>query len=345
MDSLRKYGLSHIYLDENIDNFSNVAIGLVIRALGANFNVCYYNSNQRLESFFKEVICSSKLFLDLKIDFYHNFTDFKNFILNKKSYDLIVIDNFNFNDISEKEFLDLLKLKDKNCEIVFVSSLKNENYELFKNKFDLISEFEYKKDNLKFSTRNINGENIAENKLIFNLTGNGKGKSTSSFGYLFRSLIDKKNVGLVYFDKGGNFYSERVFFEALSKFSNSFENNLKIGKFDFYVSGMQRFDGKNFRFENNKEDLIEAKVGIEFAINLISKKEIVVLEELNSTISLKLLIFSDIEKLLSLQNCDLVITGRYSPIDLVDISNKVIVINDHKHYSKKGHGVKKGIDF
>lgn len=330
MDGLRSYGLSHLYLDEDTCHFSYVAAGLLIRALGAKLKVLYYNSNSKLKDFFINVLFKSNLFESFDVDFYESLDELN--LSQLENYDLIIFDNFSLEVMDEVEILKLLKSRGINCEIVFVFSLRND-YEKVMHSFDLVSEF---KCILNKS---------CTNKLsrMLNITGNGKGKSTYSFGHIIRSLIDKKSVGLVYFDKGGDFYSERFFFDVLSKFTK--DNSGKIGKFDFYVSGMQRFDGKNFRFENKPEDLIEAKKGLDFAKKLILEKEVVILEELNTAISLKLLKFEEICEILNLAKCELLITGRYSPKDITSMSIKIVEVVEVKHYSKSSHMVRKGIDF
>ena len=223
-----------------------------------------------------------------------------------------------------------LENKNKNTEVVFAFSNKSELEEI-KDKFDLISYYDYKNNN---TSNNFN--------LSYNITGNGKGKSTYSFGYLIRKFIEKKDVALLYFDKGGDFYSEREFFRSLEKFS---EENRFYGRFNFFVSGNVRFDGKNFRFKNSNEDIVEAKRGLNLLKENLKEKEVIVLEELNSTISLKLLNLEEVIPILNSLKSEVMITGRYSPKDLVSISKCLVEVIEIEHYSKRGHLVRKGIDF
>ena len=340
MDSLRTYGLTHAYLDTEIKEFSNVACGLLVRALGANLRVCYLNFNSTLLSdFFMEIFNSNSFDNVNNVTFYEK--NAKINLDNLNNYDLVLFDNFSFENISKDKILDFFKNKNKNLEVVFVFSNKNELEEI-KEKFDLISYYQYNRNNydLKGDTNSIfNSNNF---NLRYNITGNGKGKSTYSFGYLIRNYIEKKDVALVYFDKGGDFYSERDFFNALEKFS---QKNSSYGKFNFFVSGNVRFDGENFRFKNCEEDIVEAKRGLELIRDNLVEKDLIVLEELNSTISLKLLNLDEVMYILNFLKSEVMITGRYSPKNLVSISNCLIEVIDIKHYSSKGHLVRKGIDF
>ena len=41
MTKTRTIGLNHIYLDTNIENYSNIAVGYILRALGHGLKVAY----------------------------------------------------------------------------------------------------------------------------------------------------------------------------------------------------------------------------------------------------------------------------------------------------------------
>ena len=51
MINLRTYGLNHIYFDENIEDFSNVAVGLIIRALGHGLKIAYIDCSNTASKF------------------------------------------------------------------------------------------------------------------------------------------------------------------------------------------------------------------------------------------------------------------------------------------------------
>lgn len=341
------YGLTHAYADTEIKEFSNTLCGLLVRALGANLRVCYCNFNSSLLSdFFKEIF-NSNLFENIdNVTFYEN--NNKNSMINIENlndYDLVLFDNFSFNFISCDKILNFLENKNNNTEVVFAFSNRNELEEI-KDKFDLISYYDYKNNKNENKTTPNSNFNLSSNfKIAYNITGNGKGKSTFSFGYLIRNFIEKKDVALLYFDKGGDFYSERDFFKVLEKFS---EQNSSYGKFKFFITGCVRFDGKNFRFKNLEEDILEAKRGLNLLKENLKGKDVIVLEELNSTISLKLLNLEEVIPVLNNLNnlnIEVMVTGRYSPKDLVNISKCIVDVIEIEHYSKKGHLVRKGIDF
>lgn len=312
MKMIREKGMSHIYFDENIDKYSNVGLGLVIRALGAKMKVCYVDIQ-------KNSYILNKFFLNLNYEnfFYFNFEDLIFSQLN--DFDVIVFDNCIFEIFEKEQILNLLKNKDKNLEVIFTFSNKDQ-FNLIKENFDLISQYKY----IKYNFSDFR---------IFNITGNGKGKSTYLFGMLLRFLIEKDRVcELIYFDKGGNFYSERSFF-----------NKIKSDKFDFKISGIERFDGTKFRFENLEQDFKEAKRGLQLFIN--SKSEVIFLDELNTIIKTGLLKKKYIIDALQKKKGLIFLSGRYSCDEIINISDVLIEVIEFKHYIYQGFGVKKGIDF
>lgn len=312
MIGTRKQSMSHIYFDENIDKYSNVGLGLVIRALGAKMKVCYVDIQ-------KNSYILNQFFLNLNYEnfFYFNFEDLIFSQLN--DFNVIIFDNCIFEIFDKEQILNILKNKPENLEIIFTFSNRDQ-FNSIKESFDLISEYKYVKDS--FSDFGI-----------FNITGNGKGKSTYLFGMLLRFLIEKNRVcQLIYFDKGGNFYSERFFFDKL-----------KSELFDLKISGTQRFDGIKFRFENLEQDFKEAKKGLQLFID--SKSEVIFLDELNTTIKTGLLKKEEIFDALEEKEGLIVLSGRYSCDEIIEISDVLVEVIECKHYVYQGFGVRKGIDF
>lgn len=348
----RTKGLTHAYLDKEIEGFSNIAVGLLIRAIGHNLRIAYIDTQDKATKFnnFLENLSLSysftKKFNRLSVDLYtfkqnnkimkslipqvEFYTiDEKIFYQGLTDYDLIIFDNLKENKVDKFKLLNLINNKGPETELVLIFSDEKEFNEI-KDNADLITVYEYTKRQLFGS------------KGIINVTGNGKGKSTYGFGYLIRNFINKRDVKLVYFDKGGDFYGEKHFFESLKKWSK--ENNL-YGKFDYVSTGLTRFTEGKFRFENTDLDVKEAKEGLMLLKTSLKKQTPVIAEELNTTIQTGLLTIEEILPVLQNAANETVITGRYSPKEILDISTLIIEAKEIKHYSKKGEGVRKGIDF
>ena len=353
MINLRTYGLNHIYFDENIEDFSNVAVGLIIRALGHGLKIAYIDCSNTASKFtnFLENLSLSNSFIRkfdrFLIDIYRfksdlimsktilplvEFTNIPHHMFWKEinSYDLVVFDKCYFKCIPKLKIINLLNNKPKKTEIIFVLQEKKE-FDEIKSYFDLITHYKHTNKNTIISKSNI-----------LNITGNGKGKSTYCFGMIIRAYLNKDDVRLIYFDKGGDFYGERRFFDPLKKWAK--ENTL-YGRFDYVATGCRRFDGSSFRFENSEEDKKEAKEGLMLLRTALKKQTPVIAEELNTTIKTNLLDKKEVLDVLKSVVNELIITGRYSPKEFLELSNQIIEAEEIKHYSKFGHSVRKGIDF
>lgn len=352
----RVVGLNHIYFDSDIEGFSNVATGLVVRALGSGLRVAYVDcsgGNAVRFSNFLENLCLSysfvKMFPKFSMDIF-SYTaldkvsrtliphvefvniDKEMFWKSLVDYDLIVFDSVNFDVISKFKIMNFLSSNDIYTETAFVFD-KKKDFDEISPQFDLISEFNYEKK--------ASG-GLSNVKSILNVTGSGHGKSVYGFGFVIRSFILKKDVKLIYFDKGGDLYGEQRFFFALKKWA--FENDL-YGKFDFVSSGVSRFDKGGYREGITDKDISEAREGLMLLKTSLLKQTPVIADELNTMVSLGVLNIDEIMDVLSNVNHELVITGESSPKEILDISSVVVDVVSKKDYLVSGKGYRKGIDF
>ena len=162
-------------------------------------------------------------------------------------------------------------------------------------------------------------------------TGNGKGKTTAAFGLALRAAGAGLKVYIGQFLKGRN-YSE---LKTLKKIKN-----IKVEQF-----GRRCFIKK----APDKKDIILAKSGLEKIKKIIAKKnyDMVILDEINIALKLKLLDLKEVIKLIKKtpKNLELILTGRYAPSAILKIADLVSQIKEVKHYYKKGIKARKGIEF
>lgn len=311
----REAGLSHIYLDENMLKFSNVALGVMIRALGYNLNVAYINTKKNIFS----IIFLFTRYKFENLDFY----DFDSFeIEHFQNYDLIIFDNCSFSNISKEKLLDVLKKKAPKTEILFTMKDKA-NIEEVKDEFDLISCFRYR--------MNENGK-----MNIVSVFGNGKGKTTYCIGAFVRNVLEKKKTKIIQFDKGGNFYGDTNFLKILKR------TNFEL--IDVFNYGTNRLQNGEFRLTNTKEDVDEAKRALK-ELERTQERELVIADELNTTVKTHLLEEEEILKVLSRMTNRCIISGRNPTTNMLDISGLQIEVVEKKHYYSKGYGIRKGIDY
>ncbi|EKD33483.1 MAG: Cob(I)yrinic acid a,c-diamide adenosyltransferase [uncultured bacterium] len=177
--------------------------------------------------------------------------------------------------------------------------------------------------------------------LIQVITGDGKGKTTSALGLVLRAVGAGFKIAIVLFDKGGEgHYSER---KALrERFSDSV---------DLFVTGRDRIDPVTSQFDFSIIDLDreEAERGLSIARNALSggKYDLVILDEINSTVNLGMLKEAEVLEAISKKqpHTEVVLTGRNAPAAFIEIADLVSEVVNRKHYYTNGVVARKGIDF
>ena len=166
-------------------------------------------------------------------------------------------------------------------------------------------------------------------------TGNGKGKTTASIGQIIRSLGQGFKVCLIQLFKGEAFYGEQKILENLP------------GLDFFSYSKEHPFCIKGVSLEEAAQKCKPAVEKIKEIVNNPKKYDLVVLEEFNIALRDNFIDkteFINLVKELS-KNCDIVITGRGAPDELIEIADLVTEMKEIKHPYNKGAKARKGIEF
>lgn len=162
-------------------------------------------------------------------------------------------------------------------------------------------------------------------------TGKGKGKTTAALGLALRAAGAGLKIYIGQFVKGKN-YAE---LNALKKIKN-----IKVEQF-----GRSCFIKK----APNQKDIELARNGLEKIKKIISKRvyDVVILDEINIALKLKLLALKDAINLIKKtpKKIELVLTGRYAHPEILRLADLVSEIKEIKHYYRKGIKARKGIEF
>lgn len=167
--------------------------------------------------------------------------------------------------------------------------------------------------------------------LILVLTGNGKGKSSSAFGMVARTLGHDLRVGVVQFIKGSYSTGEEAFFR-------------QSPLVEYHVMG----EGFTWETQDRARDIQTASKAWELAATMLRNEDIslVVLDELN--IVLKYGYLSTEEIIDALQHKPemqhVVVTGRAAKPELIEIADTVTEMREIKHAFKNGIRAQKGIE-
>jgi cob(I)alamin adenosyltransferase len=175
--------------------------------------------------------------------------------------------------------------------------------------------------------------------LIQIFTGNGKGKTSAAVGSAIRAAGAGLKVAIVSFDKGGDHYSERKTLERLSE------------SIDQFPTGMERFnpETRKFRLGVEDSDCEEAKRGLGIVRELFDRNEhqLIVLDEINTTTHLGMLVVEEVLDVIRSKPADMeiIMTGRDCPQAYKEIADLVSEICDEKHYMAKGVPAREGFDY
>jgi len=164
------------------------------------------------------------------------------------------------------------------------------------------------------------------------LTGNGKGKSSSAFGMLARSLGYGHNCAVVQFIKGEWECGEELFFSQLPLVS-------------YHAMGA----GFTWETQNLEKDKAAAEKAWTLAASLLADPAIdfLMLDELTYMFTQGWL---DLEKVTQAilerpANMNLVVTGRGAPEGLIAACDTVSEVKDIKHAFRNGIKAQRGIEF
>lgn len=162
-------------------------------------------------------------------------------------------------------------------------------------------------------------------------TGNGKGKTTAAFGVAVRMLGAGYRVFIGQFLKKG-LYSELKGFKRWG-------DSVSIEQF-----GSGRFVGKDATVKDRKL----AEEGLERCWKAIrsGKYDLVILDELNAALSLGIIKFDTVRRLLHEKpdNVELILTGRGAPPELINEADLVTEMVEIKHYYGSNVSARTGIE-
>jgi len=163
-------------------------------------------------------------------------------------------------------------------------------------------------------------------------TGNGKGKSSSGFGMLARSLGHGFRCGVVQFIKGSFSTGEEVFFRRFDDLV------------DYHVMG----EGYTWETQDRARDIAAAGAAWDVAARMLADPayDLVLLDELNIALTKEYVALEDVLAALASRPSKqhVVITGRGAPDALVEAADTVTEMRVVKHAFKAGIKAQHGIE-
>lgn len=167
--------------------------------------------------------------------------------------------------------------------------------------------------------------------LVLVYTGDGKGKSSSAFGVLTRTLGWGQSGGVVQFIKGKWVSGERQFFTKLGV--------------DWFSMG----EGFTWDTQDRDRDIAAAEAAFAKACEMMTSGDydLIVLDEINIALRYDYLTAETVlEGLKQRSNrTSVILTGRNAPDTLCDYADLVSEMREVKHPFKSGIKAQRGIDF
>lgn len=171
-----------------------------------------------------------------------------------------------------------------------------------------------------------------ERGVLILLKGNGKGKSSSAFGTMSRSLGHGKRCAVIQFIKGRNETGEYKFFKD--------HPNV-----DWHVMG----HGFTWETQNKEQDIAAAQQAWVLAEKLLQSNhyDMLVFDEMSYMFKYGYLDVEPVVAALQQRPKDqsVIITGRTMTLPLQDIADTISVVQDERHAFRLGVKAQAGIEF
>jgi cob(I)alamin adenosyltransferase len=171
-----------------------------------------------------------------------------------------------------------------------------------------------------------------ERGVLILLKGNGKGKSSSAFGTMARSVGHGKKCAVIQFIKGRSETGEYKLFR---------DHDL----IDWHVMG----HGFTWETQDKQQDISAAKKAWALAETLLQdgSYDMLIFDELSYMFKYEYLDVGPVVAALSKRPKDqnVIITGRTMALELQDIADTISVVQDERHAFRQGVKAQKGIEY
>jgi len=192
----------------------------------------------------------------------------------------------------------------------------------------------------------VRGDNSRESLgLVHVITGDGKGKTTSSLGLALRAIGSNLRVHMIQFLKSGftgELYSAKKLGFEIEQFG--------VDALKERQKHLEEFADKTgrFIFQPDIKEKDAAMQGWEHAKNIIKSGsyDVVILDEINCVLEKKLVPLDEaLEIVKNHGNVEIVFTGRDAPKELIDAADYVNIVQGIKHPWQKGIVARRGIEY
>ena len=189
----------------------------------------------------------------------------------------------------------------------------------------------------------VQGDNTAELGLVHVITGDGKGKTTSSLGLAMRAIGNNLKVHMIQFLKSG--FTGELY--SAKKLGFSIE---QFGVDALKQKHLQEFADRTgaFVFQPDVKEKDAAMQGWQHAKDMIKSGnyDLIVLDEINCVLAKELIPIKEVLDIVKEHGkVELVFTGRDAPEELMEAADYVNIVQGKKHPWQKGIVARSGIEY
>ena len=194
--------------------------------------------------------------------------------------------------------------------------------------------------------------------LVQVITGDGKGKTTSTLGLALRAIGQGFRVYMIQFLKSGDtgeLFSVKKYLPNMTIIQFGMEALTEKQKKMFEYDGQGELKpvgpktGKYYYFPSDDKEREPSRRALEHAKNIINSGEfdLVILDEINCSLQKKLISAEEVIKMLDEKpkHVEVVLSGRDAPKELLDRADYVNEIKGVKHPFDRGILARRGIEY
>lgn len=199
----------------------------------------------------------------------------------------------------------------------------------------------------------MGGTGKLEKGLIQVYTGNGKGKTTAAIGQAFRAAGHGLSSIFIHFMKGTGYAGElfatpRLFpLITMEEFGRGcrWSSMIKNGYVD--CRGCGECFVKKGKGTQEDRDMMELALNRSRQVLQEGNHDLVILDELGNALFFELITLEEAQDLIDLkpESCELIITGRYVPDEILKRADLVTEMKPHKHPFDQGLTGRWGIEY
>lgn len=172
--------------------------------------------------------------------------------------------------------------------------------------------------------------------LVVVITGNGKGKTTSALGMTLRACGHGLRTTIVQFMKGDLYAGE---WDGVKKLE-------PLVTLHHTGKGFCGIEGNPFPHSEHRKNAQEAITLVKEIIHN-QRCDILVLDEINNALQLKLIDLDQVKEILALrpEHLHIILTGRDAHPDIIETADTVSEVREIKHAYRRDIEAQPGIDF